>query len=95
MSTDSLIANIDYNVKMDSNVSLSLNSNEGTLSPEDLSYIINITDNPINLLNEKIPVSNNVSNNISNNMSEHVCLIIKLNVLILSSIIILLCIIFL
>ena len=88
MSTDSLI---DYNVKMDSNISLSLNSNEGTLSPEDLSYIINITDNPINLLNEKIPVSNNVSNNIS----EHVCLIIKLNVLILSSIIILLCIIFL
>ena len=42
MSTDSLIANIDYNVKMDSNISLSLNSNEGTLSPEDLSYIINI-----------------------------------------------------
>ena len=82
MSTDSLIANIDYNTKMDSNISLSLNSNEGTISPEDLSYAI-----IVNTSNEKIPVTNNIRKNS--------CLIIKLNILIISSIIILFCILYL
>lgn len=46
MSTESLINNIDfnidYNIKMDKN--LSILSNEGTILPEDLSYSINIID---------------------------------------------------
>ena len=54
MSTDSLIANIDYPIKMDSNISLSLNSNEGTIPPEDLSYFVTI-----NTSNEELQVSNN------------------------------------
>jgi hypothetical protein len=54
MSTDSLIANIDYNTRMDRNINLSLNSNEGTIIPEDLSYAITI-----NTSNEKLQLSNN------------------------------------
>jgi|694.fasta_scaffold92170_5 hypothetical protein len=84
MSTDSLIVNSDYNVKMDSNNILSLNSNEGTILPEDLSYAIIINSN------EEISTSNDRLNTTASN-----CLILKLTVLIISSIIILLCIIFL
>jgi len=82
MSTESLINNIDYNLNMGSNTSLSLNSNEGTIPPEDLSYAI-----VINTSNEKIPVTNNIRKNS--------CLILKLNILIISSIIILFCILYL
>lgn len=48
MSTESLINNIDYNTKMDQNISIL--SNDGTILPEDLSYSINIIDNGQNSL---------------------------------------------
>jgi hypothetical protein len=48
MSTDSLINNIDYNTKMDENISIL--SNDGTILPEDLSYSINIIENQQNSL---------------------------------------------
>lgn len=48
MSTDSLINNIDYNTKMDENISIV--SNDGTILPEDLSYSINIIENRQNSL---------------------------------------------
>lgn len=46
MSTDSLINNIDYNTKMDENISIV--SNDDTILPEDLSYSINIIENQQN-----------------------------------------------
>jgi hypothetical protein len=92
MSTESLINNIDYNiqynieynVKMDQNISIL--SNEGTIPPEDLSYIIYI-----NNLNEEI----STSNDIAKNTPKCNCLVLKINILIISSIIILLCILYL
>jgi hypothetical protein len=81
MSTDSLIANIDYNTRMDRNINLSLNSNEGTIIPEDLSYAITI-----NTSNEKLQLSNNKYYNKK---------YLIINILILLSTIIILCILYL
>lgn len=67
MSTESLINNIDYNTKMDKNISI-LSDTESVL-PEDLSYAITI-----NMPNEERPLPNNRRNNF--------CLILKINVLI-------------
>lgn len=59
MSTESLITNIEYNTKMDS--TLSLNSNEGTILPEDLSYAITInTSNDISSSNSYLILKINI-----------------------------------
>jgi hypothetical protein len=59
MSTESLITNIEYNTKMDS--TLSLNSNEGTILPEDLSYAITInTSNDISSNNSYLILKINI-----------------------------------
>jgi len=92
MSTESLINNIEYNieydieynVKMDQNISIL--SNEGTIPPEDLSYIININNS-----NEEI----SKSNDIPKNTPKCNYLVLKLNILFISSITILLCILYL
>jgi hypothetical protein len=68
MSTESLINNIDYNTKMDKNVSI-LSDTESVL-PEDLSYAITI-----NMPNQEIPVPNNRTVN--------ACLVLKINILII------------
>jgi hypothetical protein len=83
MSTESLITNLEYNTKMDKNINLSVNSTEGTIIPEDLSYAINIIDTQPN---EEVHISNRFSNNNY--------LVLKLNILILFASIIILCIIF-
>lgn len=84
MSTESLINNIDYNVKMDQNISIL--SSEGTILPEDLSYAIIINNS-----NEEIPTSNDRLN--TTPKSNY--LVLKLNILIISSITVLLCILYL
>jgi len=83
MSSESLITNIEYNTKMDKNISI-LSDTESVL-PEDLSYAITI-----NTSNEDLPLTNNKSNNVLNNNY----LVLKLNLLILFASIIILCIIF-
>ena len=55
MSTESLITNIEYNVKMDRNISIL--SNQSTIPPEDLSYAINITDAEIYIPNPEVYIS--------------------------------------
>jgi hypothetical protein len=61
MSTESLITNIEYNTKMDTNINLSLNSNEGTILPEDLSYAITInTSNDISSSNSYLILKINI-----------------------------------
>jgi hypothetical protein len=80
MSSDSLIVNIDYNDNMD--------LNEGTLSPDNLSYIINITNKPINILNKKIKNTNKYKN-------KYLIIKILIKILILLSTIIILCILYL
>jgi hypothetical protein len=67
MSTESLITNLEYNTKMDKNISI-LSDTESIL-PEDLSYDINI-----NTSNEQVTVSNNKSNKF--------WVVLKINVLI-------------
>ena len=86
MSTESLINNIDYNFKMDRNIDLSLNSNEGTILPEDLSYAIIINNST-----EEISTSNDRLN--TTPKSNY--LVLKLNILIISSVTVLLCILYL
>ena len=83
MSSESLITNLEYNTKMDKNINLSVNSTEGTIIPEDLSYAINIIDTQPN---EEVHIPNRFSNNNY--------LVLKLNILILFASIIILCIIF-
>jgi hypothetical protein len=83
MSTESLITNLEYNTKMDKNINLSVNSTDGTIIPEDLSYAINIIDTQPN---EEVRIPNRFSNNNY--------LVLKLNILILFASIIILCIIF-
>ena len=88
MSKESLINNIEYdieyNVKMDQNISIL--SNEGTIPPEDLSYIININNS-----NEEI----SKSNDIPQNTPKCNYLALKLYIIIISSITVLLCILYL
>jgi hypothetical protein len=81
MSTDSLIANIEYDTKMDRNINFSLNSNEGTIIPEDLSYAITI-----NKSNEELHQSRNICKN---------KYLLIINMLIFLSSIIILCILYL
>ena len=82
MSTESLISNLEYNTKMNKNINLSVNSTDGTIIPEDLSYAITI-----NTPNEELPIPNRLSNN--------KYLILKLNLLIFFSSVIILCILYL
>ena len=49
MSSESLISNIIYNVKMDRDISIL--SEQSTIQPEDLSYVI---DTEINFLNDQV-----------------------------------------
>lgn len=84
MSTESLINNIDYNVKMDKNISIL--SDTTSMLPEDLSYAINVTDIPVSFPE--------VKENRQDNQSK-LFLVIKINVLIFVTSVILLCIIYL
>lgn len=52
MSSESLITNIEYNVQMDRNISIL--SNQSTIPPEDLSYVINIVDAEIYVPNAEV-----------------------------------------
>ena len=52
MSSDSLIANYEYNVVMDRNISVL--SNQSTIPPEDLSYVINVVDAEIYVPNAEV-----------------------------------------
>jgi len=81
MSTESLITNLEYNTKIDKNINISVNSTEGTIIPEDLSYAITI-----NTPNEEVHIPNRLSNN--------KYLILKINLLIFCSSIIILCILY-
>jgi hypothetical protein len=90
MSTESLINNVDYSTKMDRNINLSLNSTEGTIIPEDLSYVITI-----NTPNEELHTSNDMSIIIPNRLSNNKYLILKINLLIFFSSVIILCILYL
>jgi hypothetical protein len=88
MSTESLISNLEYNTKMDKNINLSVNSTDGTILPEDLSYVITINtpNKELHTPNEEVHIPNRFSNNNY--------LVLKLNTLILIASIIILCIIF-
>lgn len=55
MRSESLIANFEYNPKMDRNISVL--SNQSTEPPEDLSYAINILDAEIYIPNAEVYVS--------------------------------------
>ena len=59
MSSESLISNIIYNVKMDRDISI-LSDTESIL-PEDLSYDLSY-DTTVNTSKEQVTVSNNKSN---------------------------------
>lgn len=52
MSSENLIANIEYNVQMDRNISIL--SNQSTIPPEDLSYVINFVDAEIYIPNAEV-----------------------------------------
>jgi len=52
MSSDSLISNFNYNVNMDRNISIL--SNQSTIPPEDLSYVINVVDAEIYVPNAEV-----------------------------------------
>ena len=88
MSTESLISNLEYNTKMDKNINLSVNSTDGTIIPEDLSYAITV-----NTLNEELHIPNEELR-IPKRLSNNKYLILKLNLLILFSSIIILCILY-
>ena len=53
MSSESLIANVEYNTRMDSNVNILENSFPSTIFPEELSYVINILDIQVNISQEQ------------------------------------------
>jgi hypothetical protein len=82
MSTESLITNIEYNVKMDRNISIL--SNQSTIPPEDLSYAINITDAEIYIPNPEVYISdikekrNDKCNFINNNKLLIINIVIRL-----------------
>lgn len=55
MSSDSLITNIEYNVNIDRNIRIL--SNQNTIVPEELSYVINITNAEIYVPNAEVYIS--------------------------------------
>ncbi len=55
MSSESLTTNINYNVIMDRNISIL--SNQSTISPEELSYVIDINDAEIYIPNDEVYIS--------------------------------------
>jgi len=55
MSSESLITNIVYNVKMDRDISIL--SDQITIPPEDLSYAINVIDTETYFLNDQLYIS--------------------------------------
>lgn len=73
MSSESLITNIVYNVKMDRDISIL--SDQSTISPEDLSYAINVIDTETYFLNDQLYISD-VNKEKNNNFD--IIIIIKL-----------------
>jgi hypothetical protein len=55
MSSESLTTNINYNVIMDRNISIL--SNQSTISPEELYYVIDINDAEIYTPNDEVYIS--------------------------------------
>lgn len=81
MSSDSLINNVNYNVIMDRNISVL--SNQSTIPPEELSYVINIIDAEIYVPNSNvyIPDVENENDNILLNLLKMKIIVIKLTAL--------------
>ena len=86
MSSESLITNIVYNVKMDRDISIL--SDQITIPPEDLSYAINVIDTETYFLNDQIYISD-VNKEKNNNFD--IIIIIKLLSIILIILLVWIC----
>lgn len=82
MSSENLITNIEYNVQMDRNISIL--SNQSTIPPEDLSYVINVVDAEIYVPNAEVYIldvkekRNDKCNFINNNKLLIINIVIRL-----------------
>lgn len=78
MSTESLITNIEYNVKMDSDISISSNLVKNT----DLFYAINFTDTQLYIPESKVYIKE--ENNKNSNLLTIIKFILSIIVLLLT-----------
>ena len=65
MSTDNLINNIEQNDNMERNISIL--SNQSTISPEELSYVIDINDAELYIPNANVYIPDIKNSNENNN----------------------------